>query len=57
MNTFEPWLTEQILKLSVDTLKNEAVTCTACAETQGEYITSSIRVSNFAILLIARMLF
>jgi hypothetical protein len=38
MKTLDQWLAEQILKLSVDTLKDEAVTCTACAETLGEYI-------------------
>lgn len=35
---FEEWLKAEILKLSVDTLKSEAVTCTACGEIQGTYI-------------------
>jgi hypothetical protein len=35
---FDHWLTAQIEKLSVDTLKDEAITCTACGEVTGEYI-------------------
>ncbi|MBD2461436.1 hypothetical protein H6G89_10285 [Oscillatoria sp. FACHB-1407] len=35
---FETWLREQILQLSVDTLKSKAVTCTACGEVLGAYI-------------------
>lgn len=35
---FETWLKAQILKLSVDTLKSEAFTCTACGEVLGTYI-------------------
>ncbi|MBW4471519.1 MAG: hypothetical protein KME45_14095 [Stenomitos rutilans HA7619-LM2] len=35
---FEDWLKAQILQLSVDTLKSNAVTCTACGEILGTYI-------------------
>lgn len=35
---FEEWLKAEILKLSVDTLKHQAVTCTACGEILGTYI-------------------
>jgi hypothetical protein len=35
---FEAWLNAQILRLSVDTLKSKAVTCTACGEILGTYI-------------------
>ncbi len=35
---FEDWLKAQILQLSVDTLKSNAVTCTACGEVLGTYI-------------------
>lgn len=36
--TFGAWLKDQILRLSVDTLKSNAVTCTACGEVLGTYI-------------------
>lgn len=36
--TFGTWLKDQILRLSVDTLKSRAVTCTACGEVLGTYI-------------------
>ena len=35
---FKDWLKAQILQLSVDTLKSNAVTCTACGEVLGTYI-------------------
>lgn len=35
---FESWLKSEILRLSVDTLKSEAFTCTACGEVLGTYI-------------------
>ncbi len=35
---FKNWLKAQILQLSVDTLKSNAVTCTACGEVLGTYI-------------------
>jgi hypothetical protein len=35
---FEAWMKTQILQLNVDTLKSEAVTCTACDEILGTYI-------------------
>ena len=35
---FQNWLKGQILQLSVDTLKSNAVTCTACGEVLGTYI-------------------
>ncbi|XGV94743.1 MAG: hypothetical protein ACAF41_18595 [Leptolyngbya sp. BL-A-14] len=35
---FEDWLKAQIQQLSVDTLKSEALTCTACGEVLGTYI-------------------
>jgi hypothetical protein len=35
---FEDWLKAQILQLSVETLRLEAVTCTACGEVLGTYI-------------------
>ncbi len=35
---FQEWLKAQILQLSVDTLKSNAVTCTACGEVLGTYI-------------------
>jgi hypothetical protein len=38
MTAFEAWMQAQILQLSVDTLKLEAVTCTACGEILGTYI-------------------
>ncbi len=34
----QDWLKAQILQLSVDTLKSNAVTCTACGEVLGTYI-------------------
>ncbi len=34
----EDWLKAQILHLSVETLKSNAVTCTACGEILGTYI-------------------
>lgn len=37
--TFEQWLAEQILRLSVDALASEVLTCTVCAQlTSGEYV-------------------
>ncbi|NEP17556.1 MAG: hypothetical protein F6J97_11725 [Leptolyngbya sp. SIO4C1] len=36
--TFDRWLTQQIEELSVDTLKEDTVTCTACGKVTGEYI-------------------
>ncbi|MGF1515423.1 MAG: hypothetical protein ACFB5Z_17220 [Elainellaceae cyanobacterium] len=38
MQDFESWLSQQILKLSVDALSKEAITCTACPEVMGDYI-------------------
>lgn len=38
MQDFEAWLSQEILKLSVDTLNKEAITCTACPEVMGDYI-------------------
>lgn len=35
---FQDWLKAQILQLSVDTLKFQAITCTACGEVLGTYI-------------------
>jgi hypothetical protein len=35
---FDSWIAEQIEKLSVDALSSEVLTCTACAETSGEYV-------------------
>ena len=36
---FDQWLTAEILKLSVDTLRLGVLTCTACSEsTTGEYV-------------------
>lgn len=35
---FQNWLEAQILQLSVETLKSNAVTCTACGEVLGTYI-------------------
>lgn len=35
---FEAWLKNQILQLSVETLKSNAITCTACGEVLGTYI-------------------
>lgn len=37
-DAFENWMKSEILKLSVDTLKEQAVTCTACGEVLGTYI-------------------
>jgi hypothetical protein len=37
-SAFETWLKDQILRLSVDTLKSKAMTCTACGEVLGTYI-------------------
>ncbi len=38
-DAFDTWLTEQILKLSVDALNSEVLTCTACAgSASGEYL-------------------
>jgi hypothetical protein len=37
-SAFDAWLKAEILKLSVDTLKFQAVTCTACGEVLGTYI-------------------
>jgi hypothetical protein len=34
----QDWLKAQILHLSVETLKSNAVTCTACGEVLGTYI-------------------
>lgn len=35
---FTQWLEEQIRILSVETLKSETITCTACGEIAGSYI-------------------
>ena len=37
-DALKDWLEAQILQLSVDTLKLNAVTCTACGEVLGTYI-------------------
>jgi hypothetical protein len=37
-DAFDTWMKAEILKLSVDTLKSQAVTCTACGEVLGTYI-------------------
>lgn len=37
-DAFDAWMKAEILKLSVDTLKSQAVTCTACGEVLGTYI-------------------
>lgn len=38
-NKFDSWLKDQILKLSVDVLREGVMTCTACPESKiGEYI-------------------
>jgi hypothetical protein len=37
-DVFETWLKDQIFRLSVDTLKSKAITCTACGEVLGTYI-------------------
>jgi hypothetical protein len=37
-DAFEEWMKAQILQLSVDVLKLQAVTCTACGEISGTYI-------------------
>ncbi len=37
-DSFQNWLKAQILQLSVETLKSNAVTCTACGEVLGTYI-------------------
>lgn len=37
-SAFEAWLKDQILRLSIDTLAAEAITCTACGEVLGTYI-------------------
>lgn len=34
----QDWLKAQILQLSIETLKSNAVTCTACGEVLGTYI-------------------
>jgi hypothetical protein len=34
----ETWLKERVFQLSVDTLKSDTVTCTACGEVLGTYI-------------------
>lgn len=36
--TFMAWLEEQIRSLSVETLKSDTITCTACGEIAGSYI-------------------
>ena len=37
--TFDDWIKEQILRLSVDALSVGVVTCTACSQsTSGEYV-------------------
>jgi len=38
IDVFQDWLKAQILQLSVDTLKLNAVTCHACGEVLGTYI-------------------
>ncbi|NJL46085.1 MAG: hypothetical protein HC922_11030 [Leptolyngbyaceae cyanobacterium SM2_3_12] len=38
LEPLEPWLREQILQLSVDTLSAGLLTCTACEEVFGDYI-------------------
>lgn len=36
---FDNWITEQILKLSTDTLSSKVLTCTACTQSaSGKYI-------------------
>ncbi|MEL6326095.1 MAG: hypothetical protein AAFQ61_04215 [Cyanobacteria bacterium J06626_23] len=35
---FHQWLTEEIRKLSVETLSKAALTCTACGEIEGNYV-------------------
>ncbi|MGK7906898.1 MAG: hypothetical protein AB4040_06670 [Synechococcus sp.] len=35
---FQEWVMQEIQQLSVSTLRSEAITCTACGETQGTYI-------------------
>lgn len=37
-DTFTAWLEEQIRNLSVETLKSDTITCTACGEIAGSYI-------------------
>lgn len=36
--SYDSWIAQQILKLSVDALSSEVLTCTACAERVGEYL-------------------
>ncbi|MBD2021910.1 hypothetical protein H6F43_17150 [Leptolyngbya sp. FACHB-36] len=38
ITAFEEWMKAQIAQLSVETLKSEAITCTACGEVSGTYI-------------------
>ncbi|MEL7039535.1 MAG: hypothetical protein AAFO04_28575 [Cyanobacteria bacterium J06592_8] len=38
LQAFEQWLNQQILTLSVDALKNNVLTCTACPKVMGDYI-------------------
>lgn len=35
---YESWLEEQIRQLSVEALKTNTLTCTACGEVEGSYI-------------------
>ncbi|MEM9568629.1 MAG: hypothetical protein AAF974_10015 [Cyanobacteria bacterium P01_E01_bin.34] len=35
---FKHWLEKEIQRLSIDTLRSDVVTCTACGEVQGDYI-------------------
>ncbi len=35
---YESWLTDQIRQLSVEALKTNTLTCTACGEVEGAYI-------------------
>ena len=35
---FNQWLIEEIRRLSVETLSQEAITCTACGEIAGNYV-------------------
>ena len=37
-DTFNQWVEEQIRHLSVETLKSDTITCTACGEIEGSYI-------------------
>ncbi len=36
--TFQHWVEEKIRHLSVETLKSDTITCTACGEIAGSYI-------------------